>query len=148
MIPLRGGAEIAGRLGLAAAERILLVEAPPEFETAVRDAVAPGQEMRSTEERGLRAVKDRYDLIVLWQESRVGSRAVLDVAVKRLAPGGRLWIATALRKVSGPRTPAIHRLEFADLQKAFAKSGLAPVGEARLSAWHVAYGFAAPGHST
>src|SRR4029077_8980432 len=108
MIPLRGGAEIAGRLGLAAAERILLVEAPPEFETAVRDAVAPGQELRSTEERGLRAVKERYDLIVLWQESRVGSRAVLDVAVKRLAPGGRLWIATALRKVSGPRTPAIH----------------------------------------
>jgi hypothetical protein len=148
MIPLRGRAEIAGRLGLAAAERILLVEAPPEFETAVRDAIAPGQELRSTEERGLRAVKERYDLIVLWQESRVGSRAVLDVAVKRLAPGGRLWIATALRKVSGPRTPAIHRLEFADLKKAFEKSGLTPVGEARLSAWHVAYGFAAAGHST
>ena len=148
MIPLRGAAEIAGRLGLASAERILLVEAPPEFETVVQQAAAPNQELRASEGRTLRSVKERYDLIVVWQESRVGSRAVLDVAVKRLAPGGRLWVATALRKVSGPKTPGIHRLELADLRKAFEKSGLTPAGEARLSAWHVAYAFAAPAQST
>ena len=148
MIPLRGGAEIAGRLGLASAESILLVEPPPEFEKVVQEAAAPGQNVRCTEGRTLRSVKERFDLIVVWQESRVGSRAVLDVAVKRLAPGGRLWVATALKKVSGPKTPAIHRLELADLKKAFEKSGLTSAGEARLSAWHVAYAFAAPGHST
>ena len=88
--------------------------------------------------RFLRSIKDEHDFILLWQESRVGSRAVLDVAFKRLAPGGRLWVVTALRKVVGPKTPAIHRIELADLKKAFAKGGLVHDREARLSAWHVA----------
>jgi hypothetical protein len=149
MIPLRGPAEIAGRLELASAERILVVDAPPELEHLLAAAAAPGQTVRTTEARTVRTVKEDYDLILLWQESRVGSRAVFDVAVKRLAEGGRLWVATALRKVSGPRTPAIHRLELSDLQKAFAKTGLTQDREARLSAWHVAYRFtAAPAHST
>lgn len=149
MIPLRGAAEIASRLELAGAGTILLVEAPPELEAAIASCAGPNQDIRTQEARSLRSVKERYDLILLWQESRVGARSVLDVAVKRLAPGGRLWIATALRKVSGPRTPAIHRLELADLEKAFAKSGLVRDREARLSAWHVAYRFsAAPDHST
>jgi len=73
---------------------------------------------------------------------------VFDAALKKLAPEGRLWVVTALRKVSGPRTPAIHRMELGDLKKAFEKEGLVNDREARLSAWHVAYRFGKPGHST
>ncbi len=141
MIPLRGAAEIAGRLELAAAAQVLLVDAPPELETMLAAAAAPGQSLRSAEGRTLRSVKESYDLVLLWQESRIGSRSVFETALKRLAPGGRLWVATALRKVSGPRTPAVHRIELSDLKKAFEKSGLVNDREARLSAWHVAYRF-------
>jgi hypothetical protein len=141
MIPFRGQAEIAGRLDLAAAKRILLVEAPPELESIVLASGAEGQDVRSIEARAIRSVKDTADFILIWQESRVGSRAVFESALKRLEPGGRLWVVTALKKVSGPRTPAIHRLEVEDLRKAFAKSGLTLDREARLSAWHTGYRF-------
>lgn len=142
MIPLRGAAEIATRLELAAADSILLVEAPPEFEAVVAGAVSPAQAVRSVEGRSIRSVKHRFPLILVWQESRVGAQAVLETARKRLAPDGFLWVATALRKVSGPKTPAVHRLDLVDLEKAFAKSGLVRDREVRLSAWHVAYRFA------
>ena len=141
MIPLRGRAEIVERLELSAASRALLVDAPPELEDVLRAEAAPGLEIQSAEARSIRAVKDTFDLILLWHESRVGSRALFEAAVKRLVPGGRLWVVTAMRKVQGPRTPAIHRLERADLEKAFAKPGLKGDREARLSAWHVAYRF-------
>ncbi len=148
MIPFRGAAEIAGRLELSAATSALLVDAPPELETMLTAAAAPGQTIGSTESRYFRSVKGAHDFILLWQESRVGSRAVFDVALKRLEEGGRLWVVTALRKVSGPRTPAIHRIELSDLKKAFEKAGLVNDREARLSAWHVAYGFSRrPAHS-
>ena len=145
MIPLRGRAEIRERLGVAAASRVLLVDAPAELEAILRGAPPAEREVRSAEARAIRAVKDTFDFILLWQESRVGHRAVLEAAVKRLEPAGRLWVVTAMRKVQGPRTPAIHRLEAADLEKVFAKSGLTRDREARLSAWHVAYRF---GYST
>lgn len=141
MIPLRGRAEIVERLELSAASRALLVDAPPELEDVLRAEASPGLEIQSAEARSIRAVKDTFDLILLWHESRVGSRALFEAAVKRLVPGGRLWVVTAMRKVQGPRTPAIHRLERADLEKAFAKPGLKGDREARLSAWHVAYRF-------
>ena len=141
MIPLRGRAEIVERLELSAASRALLVDAPPELEDVLRTEASPGLEIQSVEARSIRAVKDTFDLILLWHESRVGSRALFEAAVKRLVPGGRLWVVTAMRKVQGPRTPAIHRLERADLEKAFAKPGLKGDREARLSAWHVAYRF-------
>ena len=141
MIPLRGVAEIASRLEIAAAGRILLVEAPEEFASVIAAAVSPEQTFQRTEARALRSVKTPFDLIVLWLENRVGSRAVLDAAVRRLAPDGRFWVATALRKVSGPKTPAIHRLDLEDLKKAFEKPGLVADREARLSAWHVAHRF-------
>ena len=86
-------------------------------------------------------LKDTFDWILVWQESRIGSRAVLDSALKRLAPDGRLWAVTALRKVQGPKTPAAHRLEPGDVEKAFAKERLSSDREARLSAWHVAHRF-------
>jgi hypothetical protein len=145
VIPLRSAAEIASRLELAAADTILLVEPPAELEAVVTAALNDGQALRSIEGRALRSVKDRFALVLVWQESRIGSHAVLETALKRIAPGGFLWVATALRKVSGPKTPAVHRLDLADLEKAFGKSGLVRDREVRLSAWHVAYRFATTG---
>ena len=143
MTPLRGAAEIASRLEIAAAGRILLVETPPEFADVIAAAISPEQALRIAEARALRSVKETFDLIVLWLESRTGSQSVLEAAVKRRAADGKLWDATALRKVSGPKTPAIHRLDLEDLKKAFAKPGLVADREARLSAWHVAHRFTA-----
>jgi len=59
----------------------------------------------------------------------------------RLEPGGALWIVTAMKKVRGPRTPAVHRLELSDLVKAFQKEGLAHDRDVRVTAWNVAYRF-------
>ncbi len=140
-IPLRGRAEIADRLEIAAARHLLLSEAPPQFEQLVAASLAPGQALTPIEGRKVRSIKESFDWILLWQENRVGSRAVMDAAVKRLEPAGRLWVVTALRKVQGPKTPAAHRLEAGDLEKAFEKAGLARDREARLSAWHVAHRF-------
>lgn len=141
-IPLRGRAEIVDRLGVAAAKELLLVgDAPAAFGAILAEGLAPEQSLTPVEARAIRSVKGSFDWILVWQESRVGSRAVLDGAVKRLAPDGRLWVVTALRKVQGPRTPAAHRLEAADLAKAFEKTGLANDREARLSAWHVGHRF-------
>ena len=53
-------------------------------------------------------------------------------------------MVTALKKVRGPLTPAIHRLELSDLVKAFEKEGLTHDREVRVSAWHVAYRFVKP----
>ena len=142
MIPLRGAAEIASRLELASADAILLVEPPAELEAVVAGTLTGEQTLRTAEARAIRSVKEKFALVLLWQESRIGSQAALAAAVKRVAPGGFLWVATALRKVSGPKTPAVHRLDLADLEKAFAKSGLVRDREVRLSAWHVAYRFA------
>jgi len=148
MIPFRGAAEITGRLELAAASAVLLVDPPPELERMLTAAASPEQSVRSSEARYVRSIKEAFDFILLWQESRVGSRAVFDAALKRLSPDGRLWVVTVLRKVSGPSTPAIHRIELADLKKAFEKEGLVHDREARLSAWHVGYRFGKPGQST
>jgi hypothetical protein len=140
-IPLRGRAEIRERLEIAAAENLLLVDAPPAVEEILSEGLEPRQRLTPVEARALRSVKDRFDWILLWQESRVGSRAVFDNALKRLEPEGRLWVVTALKKVQGPRTAATHRLEPSDLAKAFEKEGLAGDREARVSAWHVARRF-------
>src|SRR4029077_13569559 len=65
----------------------------------------------------------------------------MEQTVRRLAPGGALWIVTAMRKVMGPKTPAVHRLELSDLAKGLDRHGLANDREARITAWHVAYRF-------
>jgi hypothetical protein len=141
VIPLRGAGKIVGRLELAKAARVLLVGVPEPLERLLAEAAPPDQSLVSTPAETLRAIKERFDLILLWQETRVGSRTALEAARKRLAEDGRLWIATAMKKVIGPRTPAVHRLERGDLVKAMEKEGMVLKGEARLSAWHVAYGF-------
>jgi hypothetical protein len=140
-IPLRGRAEILDRLEVAAARHLLLVDAPPAVERMFAEGLGPEQSLTPVEARAIRSVKGSFDWILVWQESRIGSRAVLDAAVKRLEPEGRLWVAIALRKVQGPRTPAAHRLEAGDLTKAFEKAGLVNDREARLSAWHVGHRF-------
>ncbi len=145
MIPLRGPAEIVARLEVPAASRLLAVDAPPEFERLLSAAGSPTQTLRLAQARAIRSVKETFDWILLWQESRVGSRSLFEAAVKRLEPAGRLWVVTAMKKVQGPKTPAAQRLEAGDLTKGFAKAGLACDREARLSAWHVAYGFSAGG---
>ncbi len=145
MIPLRGAAEIVGRLELAAAARVLAIALPSELEATLTAAASADQSIRFAGTRGIGSARQTYDLILLWQEGRVGSRAVFEAALKRLEPGGRLWVVTAMRKVSGPRTPAAHRLERGDLEKAFGKAGLVCDRQARLSAWHVAYRFVAKG---
>lgn len=140
----RNPAEILSRLELAAASSALLVGAPPEIEAmvaAVAKAAGDSPDVRTVPAGAIRSVKDRFDFILLWQEDRVGSHAVLDAARKRLLPGGRLWVATARTKVQGPRTPAAHRLNLEDLTRAFAKDGLACDRQVRLSAWHTAYRF-------
>ncbi len=145
MIPFRNASEIVGRLELSAASRALLVGAPAELEAMMRELAVDGRgELQAVAAGAIRSVKDRFDFILLWQEDRVGSHAALEGALKRLAPGGRLWVATAMKKVQGPRVPAAHRLELRDLTKAFAKAGLSCDREARLSAWHTAYRFVAP----
>jgi hypothetical protein len=141
VIPFRSQTEIASRLEIPAAARLLLVDSPPELSELVRRAATEGAEIREVGARAMRSVKESYDFMLIFQESRVGSRSVLDGAIKRLDPGGRIWVVTAMRKVKGPKTPATHRLEAADLEKAFEKSVLRRGREARISAWHIAYEF-------
>jgi len=151
VIPFRNPSEIRGRLELSAATHALLVGAPPELEAMLilqgEDAGSTGfvaEPMQAVATDALRSVKDHFDFILLWREDRVGSHAVLEAARKRLLPGGRLWVATAMKKVQGPRVPGAHRLNLEDLKKAFAKDGLSYDREVRLSAWHTAYRFVLP----
>jgi hypothetical protein len=141
VIPFRSPAEILGRLELPSATRALLVAAPPELDAIVAGEGAPSIPIQSAAAGAIRSVKETFDFILLWQEDRVGSRANLAAALKRLLPGGRLWVVTAMKKVQGPRTPAVHRLGLEDLRKAFAKDGMVCDREVRLSAWHTAYRF-------
>ena len=121
---------------------LLLVDVPEEvaalFESARK---APLSTVETTGD-AIRGVKDLFDAVVVWREHRGGSRSVFDGVLKRLEPGAAaLWVVTALKKVRGPSTPAVHRLELSDLVKAFEKEGLAHDREVRVSAWHVAYRF-------
>ena len=138
---LKNPSELPGRLGLRQPERILLVDALPALAELLRASRPAESETVEVEGRYLATVKQTFDAILLWREDRVGSRAVMEQTVKRLAPGGALWIVTAMRKVMGPRTPAAHRLELSDLSKGLAHHGLANDREVRITAWHVAYRF-------
>ena len=121
------------------ARSILLVDPPSGFAEALEEQGEGG--ISTVGGRELRSVKEKFDAIVAWQESRVGSRALLDLLARRLEPSGQVWVVTAMKKVRGPEIQSIHRLELADLVKAFEPHGLRQDREARLSAWHVAYRF-------
>ena len=123
------------------------MDVPDEVASLIERARAPLSPYRTTERAtgdAIRAVKESFDAVMVWRENRAGSRAVFDGAVKRLE-SGPLWIVTALKKVRGPETPAVHRLELPDLVKAFEKEGFVHDREVRVSAWHVAYRFTGAG---
>lgn len=147
-LTLKNPAELVARLELVEPDRVLLVDSPPELASLVESARHGPKTTRQTTGDALRAVKDKHDAILVWREDRSGSRSVFENAIKRLEEGGAIWVVTALRKVRGPTTPAIHRLERSDLAKGFAKDGLANDREVRVSAWNVAYRFRNTGRGT
>ena len=140
-LALKNPSELVGRIGVAPDQSLLLVDAPEPLERLLAAARTPEAPLEAVTEARLRSVKEQFDVVLLWREDRVGSAALLASAVKRLRPGGALWVVTAMRKVTGPRTPAAHRLDRQDLEKAFEKEGLRLGREARFSAWHVGYRF-------
>ncbi len=137
---LKNPAELLGRIAVAPNERLLLIDAPEPLERLIASARAP-EPVESVTREQLRAVKEQFDAVLVWREDRVGSEALLAASVKRLRSTGAIWVVTAMRKVTGPRTPAAHRLDLRDLEKAFAAEGLHRDREARFSAWHVGYRF-------
>jgi hypothetical protein len=151
-LALKNPSELAARIGLSAAESLLLVDAPEPLELLLAETRTAGLPLEAATEKTLRSVKDAFDVVLVWREDRVGSQALLAAAVKRVHPGGSLWVVTAMRKVIGPRTPAAHRLDRYDIERAFAKTELRLDREVRFSAWHVGYRFrrgdAGAGYST
>jgi len=143
-LPLKNPADLAARLDLVQPERVLLIDSPPELASLVEGARGAPRTTRQASAAALRMVKESFDAILAWREDRGGSRSVFEGAIKRLDQGGAIWVVTALKKVRGPTTPAVHRLELSDLVKAFAKDGLAHDREVRVSAWNVAYRFRRP----
>ena len=140
---LKNASELAARLDLAAAGRLLLVDAPETLRRLIAGIRPPEAPARAAEGKAIRSVKETFDAILVWREDRAGSRSLLDHLVKLLEPSGSIWVVTAMRKVTGPKTPAARRLELSDLLSAFSKSALKLDGEVRVTAWHVAYRFRA-----
>lgn len=138
---LKNPGELVARMELDASERLLLVDAPGELARLLESARSEPRTTVSTSGDAIRAVKNAFDAVLVWREHRGGSRSVFEGAVKRLEPDGILWVVTASKKVRGPATPAVHRLELSDLVKAFSKEGLTHDREFRVSAWHVAHRF-------
>ncbi len=140
-VGLKNPAELVARIGADPASSLLLIDVPETLERLLAETREPDRPLEAVTETRLRSVKQEFDTVILWREDRVGSEALLAAALKRLRSTGQIWVVTAMRKVTGPRIPAAHRLGRQDLEKALAKSGLRLEGEARFSAWHVGYRF-------
>jgi hypothetical protein len=140
-LALKNPAELAARLAFRPEETVLLVDAPEELAALVNDARRSAEPAVAAAGDRLRAVKDAFDSVLVWRENRVGAQALLEAAAKRVGPDGALWVVTAMRKVTGPATPAAHRLERRDLEKILAPRGLAFDRETRVSAWHEGHRF-------
>ncbi|HYB52897.1 MAG TPA: hypothetical protein VEG84_03440 [Thermoanaerobaculia bacterium] len=138
---LSNPSELAARIGVPREESLLLVGAPEPLERLLAATRAPEQPLEAVTESRLRAVKEKFGAVLLWREDRVGSESALAASVKRVRPDGSLWVVTAMRKVMGPRTPAAHRLDVNDLEKALSKAGMRRDREVRFSPWHVGYRF-------
>ncbi len=138
---MKNPAELPGRLGLDAPASLLLVDAPPALADLLASSRPQGSETVQSDARALPAVKRHFPAILLWREDRVGSRSALACAVRRLDADAVLWVVTARKKVVGPRTRAVHRLELADLIRELEPRGLAYDREVPISSWHVAYRF-------
>ena len=140
-IALKNPSALPARLEIERAKRLLLVDAPAALADLLAQSRSTELETRIVESRALATVKEAFDSVLLWREDRVGSRSVLESVVRRLEPGGVLWVVTALRKVIGPRTPAVHRLELSDLTKGLERHELSNDREVRVTSWHTAYRF-------
>jgi hypothetical protein len=140
-IALKNPAALPARLEIGQAKKLLLVDAPAALADLLLLSRSKDSETRFIASKALSTVKESFDAVLLWREDRVGSRSVLEGVVRRLEPGGVLWVVTALRKVIGPRTPAVHRLELSDLTKGLERHGLSNDREVRMTSWHVAYRF-------
>ncbi len=138
---LKNPSELPGRLGLGGAESLLLVDAPSTLAELISSSRPQGSETALSEARALSNVKGHFPAILLWREDRVGSQSVLASVVRRLEAEAVLWVVTARKKVVGPRTRAVHRLELADLVRELEPRGLAYDREVPISSWHVAYRF-------
>jgi hypothetical protein len=140
-LALKSPAELLGRMELSPSDTVLLVDVPEALERLLSGARPEAGWLESVPAERLSRVKDDFDVVLLWREDRAGSQSLLASAFKRVRETGALWVVTAMRKVQGPRTPAAHRLDRRDLEKAFAASGLVLDREARFSSWHVGYRF-------
>jgi hypothetical protein len=140
-LALKSPAELIGRMELSPSDTVLLVDAPEALERVLSGARPGTGWLESVPAERLSRVKEEFDVVVLWREDRAGSRALLASALRRARAAGSVWVVTAMRKVQGPRTPAAHRLDRRDLEKAFAGSGLVLDREARFSSWHMGYRF-------
>ena len=139
--PIKNPGGLVARLELDRPLRLLVLDAPEPLSDLLRKARSEPLVTRESTGDAIRAIKETFDAILVWREDRAGSRAVFDGAVKRLEAQGVVWAVTAMRKVRGPTTPAVHRLELSDLAKGLGKAGLVHDREVRVSAWHVAYRF-------
>jgi len=147
-VALKNPAELASRLELGAAKRLLLIDAPAPLQALALSERAESVETRFVEGKAIRTVKESYDGILLWREDRVGSQSLLEAIAKRTEAGGAVWGVVPLRKVVGLSTPAAHRLNGDDLARAFPPPAWTRDREVRVTAWHVAYRFLrAPGGS-
>ncbi|HMF09773.1 MAG TPA: hypothetical protein VKJ00_11590 [Thermoanaerobaculia bacterium] len=140
-VALKNPTALAERLDLSSPPSLLLVDPPASLQALADAQRPPGQAAEVVEADAIRSVKSRFEAIIVWRENRIGSRSLFDAVVKRLASPGAVWVVTAMKKVMGPSTPAVHRLELSDLEKAFAAEGLVRDRETRVSAWHVGYRF-------
>lgn len=138
---LKNPADLAARLELTTPDRVVLVDAPDPLRRLIDEARGADRPATTVEGDAVRSVKERFDAALVWREDRQGSHALLDRVADRLEGPAMLWVVTAMRKVQGPRTPAVRRLELADLVAAFSKKGLVNDREARFTAWHVGYRF-------
>jgi hypothetical protein len=139
--PLKNPSELLARLELVRAPRLLLVDPTPALTRLLSEGRPPESDVVEVEAEAMRSVKQRFDAILVWRENRVGSQAVLELAAQKLESGGVLWVITAMRKVIGPRTPAAHRIELADIKKLLEPKGLRHDREVRVTAWNVGYRF-------
>ena len=138
---LKNPAELPARLDLVRQGRVLIVDAPAKLSDLLAAARGPDLVTESASEKDLSSIKETFDAVLLWRESRVGSRSAMDAALRRLSAGGVFWAVIAMRKVRGPETPAAHRLEISDLSKGLEKHGMDNDREVRVTSWHAAYRF-------
>ncbi len=88
------GTPLARKLGIKEESRVLLVNAPSEFESADLADLPPGVVVHA------RAGSSPYDVVVLFVRTQTQLMARFEPLTKRITPSGRLWVAWP-RKAGG-----------------------------------------------